>query len=189
MLTALFVVIATGSHSASAQTYPNPSAAETDKWRQLGECRDPWVTRAVSFSRGLTNGVAGLGDYGECNPANYNNGQWSSYDQLYKAVQAARYAIGHEGLYWDKMVLPNGNTAIYLSDKNGKVIDGRVFAGVRASSGSTAAEGAATVVAQSGGKLQIASLVGTIAISTGSVRFTDAKKFIKLGENCYLVIK
>ena len=48
------------------------------------QCRDPWVSQAVSQVMGRA--AQGQGDTGECSPSNYNNGQWSSYQQLVSAV-------------------------------------------------------------------------------------------------------
>lgn len=51
-----------------------------------GQCRDPWVTQAVTAVQGRE--PAGQGELGECNIKLYGGGQWSSYDDLMNKVRA-----------------------------------------------------------------------------------------------------
>lgn len=49
-----------------------------------GNCRDPWVTRAIKETIGRDPN--GSGDTGECNYMNYGNGHWSDYEDLKRKV-------------------------------------------------------------------------------------------------------
>ena len=53
---------------------------------QAGNCRDPWVTRAVT----QVTGHAPNGSYesGDCSITNYGGGHWSSYPDLVNKVRA-----------------------------------------------------------------------------------------------------
>lgn len=86
--TILFSVIASGilitTSAAIANAQPNPSDAETNQWRQRGPCRDPWISKAVSEYQGRA--ARGIGDFQECSPALYANGNWNSYAELYRGV-------------------------------------------------------------------------------------------------------
>lgn len=52
-----------------------------------GQCRDPWVTQAVTAVQ--SRAPIGAGDSGECNTKLYGNGRWSSYADLLAKVRAA----------------------------------------------------------------------------------------------------
>jgi len=69
---------------AAGNAQQNPSDAETNQWRQRGPCRDPWVSKAVSDYQGRP--ARGIGDFQECSPALYANGNWKSYAELYQGV-------------------------------------------------------------------------------------------------------
>jgi len=53
------------------------------------QCRDPWVSQAVS--QVMARAARGQGDTGECYIGNYGGGQWSSYGDLVNKVQAHFY--------------------------------------------------------------------------------------------------
>lgn len=59
--------------------YPNPAEA--------GQCRDPWVTRAVTQVMGRA--PIGAGDTGECATTRYGGGHWSGYEDLVNKVKVA----------------------------------------------------------------------------------------------------
>ena len=52
-----------------------------------GNCRDPWVTKAVTQVQGRTPN--GSGDSGECDYRRYGGGKWSTYDDLVGKVRTA----------------------------------------------------------------------------------------------------
>lgn len=82
---AVSTILALSSATANAQR-PNPSDQSVANARRNGPCRDPWITIAIWDLVGGTRQPAGVGDLGECNYMLYNGGSWSSYDQLYRAV-------------------------------------------------------------------------------------------------------
>ena len=51
-----------------------------------GQCRDPWVTRAVEQVTGHV--PSGSYESGDCNIYNYGGGHWSSYPDLVNKVRA-----------------------------------------------------------------------------------------------------
>ena len=70
-----------GAVTAAAQV-ANPSPAETDAARARRICGDAWVTLALEQAWGRA-------DPWLCNIRLYNNGSWSSYNQLLNAVRAS----------------------------------------------------------------------------------------------------
>lgn len=52
-----------------------------------GQCRDPWVTKAVQQVTG--HQPNGSGDNGECDYRRYGGGQWTTYDDLLTKVRTA----------------------------------------------------------------------------------------------------
>lgn len=50
-----------------------------------GNCRDPWVTKAVTQIQGRSPN--GSGDNGECDYRRYGGGKWNSYDDLVAKVR------------------------------------------------------------------------------------------------------
>jgi len=49
------------------------------------QCADPWVTQSVKAVKGS---ISGTGAAGDCNPANYGGGHWTTYADLLSKVQA-----------------------------------------------------------------------------------------------------
>src|ERR1700694_4171536 len=96
------------SGSAFAQANPleaetqNPSVVETQRWRAIGPCRDPWISKAVSIAKSTGPGpvrtpgrATGQKDSGECNPAlYYHAGHWDNYAQLLGSVLHYRVCSG-----------------------------------------------------------------------------------------------
>lgn len=66
----------------STHAYPGAAPAAA-----AGQCRDPWVTKAVQQVTGRA--ANGSGESGECNIRRYGGGQWSSYDDLVGKVRIA----------------------------------------------------------------------------------------------------
>lgn len=116
----------------SAQYRPNPTQQQTDEWRRKGPCRDPWVSMAITQATGGTRYANGYGDYAECDPKWYNNGSWSSYDELYKAVEEAQRSWWQAGYEWKTSFLSNNRVGFYMADRNdrGGVVDGVLLKGV-----------------------------------------------------------
>lgn len=72
--------------SASASIIPDTNA-------YAGQCRDPWVTRAVTQVTGRQ--PSGSGDSGDCDYRRYGGGRWTTYDDLVGKVRAeyARHSL------------------------------------------------------------------------------------------------
>src|SRR5437667_1490804 len=101
--TMFFSIIAAGillslsSVTANAQI-PNPSAQRVADATAKGPCRDPWITLAIWAKVGGTRQPNGVGDLQECSPALYHGGSWSSYDQLYSAVDQTLSGLNSAGI-------------------------------------------------------------------------------------------
>lgn len=78
-------------------------------------CRDPWITIAINELYGGTGKINGIGDFGECNIYWYNNGSWSNYAELYRAVKQAFDNQRAAGLVITKQTVGNGNYKITTS--------------------------------------------------------------------------
>lgn len=75
----MLVVLVSGFSAFSAQAQTQPSAAETEAFKNQ-PCSDPWINYAyaVEFYRS----PVGEGTSGECNVTLYRDGKWSSYKEL-----------------------------------------------------------------------------------------------------------
>jgi len=58
-------------------------------------CRDPWITSA--YSQLYHRAPQGSGDSGECNPALYGGGHWSSFPDLENKVRASKATRAPQG--------------------------------------------------------------------------------------------
>ena len=112
------VLLSLSSAIANAQK-PNPSAAETQQWRQRGPCGDPWVSKAVTEYKGS---VAGVGNYGDCETTKYNNGSWSSYDDLYRGLQIAQGNMRSAGVSISMTSLGGDQRKITIDAGGGYVV-------------------------------------------------------------------
>jgi hypothetical protein len=112
------ILMSLTSASANAQR-PNPSAAETQQWRQRGPCGDPWVSKAVTEFKG---NVGGIGNYGDCQTTLYNNGSWSSYDELSRAVQTAQGNLRNAGVSISMTSLGSEQRKITINGGGGFVV-------------------------------------------------------------------
>lgn len=74
----------------------NPSPQQNDAWRQRGPCNDPWINMAFYA---LNSKPQGKGDQGQCDPVFYRAGSWSSYPELYFAVNQAINGIKTVGVF------------------------------------------------------------------------------------------
>ncbi len=106
------------SAAASAQLPQSVVQQLTPKYQFGGPnfvCRDPWITIAINERYGGTGKIQGIGDYGECNQYRYNNGSWSTYAELYRAVNTAFNNQAAAGLIITKQNLANGTVKITTS--------------------------------------------------------------------------
>lgn len=112
-LIATAIVMSFSSSIANAQS--NPSDYETNQWRQVGPCSDPWISKAVyEFKQ---RAAAGVGDFGECSPALYANGHWNNYAELLKGVMRSLGAFNSNRVTFAKDAPVNGAVIIKtLSD-------------------------------------------------------------------------
>jgi hypothetical protein len=106
--------------SLSANANAQMSQANVDqmaaKARQAGPCRDPWITVAFWDLTGSTRNPAGIGDLGECNTMLYG-GSWSSYADLYRAVQTTLRSLSAAGA--SITASRSGNTMNIVTDAGG----------------------------------------------------------------------
>jgi hypothetical protein len=84
-----------------------------NKVRAAGVCKDPWITQAFKEVKG--SGPAGWGLTNECTIKLYNNGSWSSYNQLRDAVRAYHNSIRVTPILFVPVYKPGVNTT---TDKN-----------------------------------------------------------------------
>lgn len=152
------------SATANAQRHrQNPSDQFVADARRRGPCRDPWITIAIwDFNGGMSN-PQGVADAGECDP-NLYGGSWSSYDQLYKAVEPTIRYLRSTGRSFK--VLSDGRvggTTSVLMLSNGFVTSQQVI-----SNNLITSDGAsiARVVSQGGGNVM--SNAGGNVLSDGS---------------------
>lgn len=150
-----------------AQTYPNPTQQETNEWRTKGPCSDPWVSKAVSQANASVRlAHSSNGSDGECDVSQYNNGSWSSYDQLRKAVDKRRDELSSMGVYYDSYKISNlGKALLFLENGTSKIIAaslvgndgasliGNDSAGIKTIINRLVAAGGGNLVAAGGGNL------------------------------------
>src|ERR1051326_2588233 len=150
--------------AANAQR-PNPADQQVANARRNGPCRDPWITIAIWDNNGGTTNPQGVADAGECDPNLYGGwGSWSSYDQLYKAVEPTIRSLHNNGYSFaivsDGRV--GGSTSVLLL-QNGTVTSQQVISNSLLSSDSA---GIARVVAQGGGNV-VAQGGGNVLTNNG----------------------
>ena len=113
----LFTVLATGflmsfsAVTANAQLPQKSVDSLVPKARSQGPCSDPWVTIAIWDIYASTRAINGVGKYGDCDTQRYNNGSWSSYNELYQGVKTAFNNMSGN-VTTSKTALPNGNVKI-----------------------------------------------------------------------------
>lgn len=171
--------------SAAAQAQGNPSQQDTERYRGK-PCRDPWINLAFRDSGGAQ--PVGAGDLGECSPALYNGGSWSSYAELLGAVRGARSAVAGQGLAWKFVQNADNKSDVRV----GLISGGNVIAVgggnvIAVGGGNVVAPGGANVIAVGGGNL---NSLPKIEVSRGGYSvMSGAKKVVKLGNNSTLVIR
>jgi len=166
------ILLSLSSATANAQK-PNPSAAETQQWRQRGPCGDPWVSKAVTEYKGS---VAGVGNYGDCETTKYSNGSWSSYDDLYRGVQTAQGNMRNAGVSITMTPLGNDRRKITIDAGGGYVVTQTVKL-IGNAGGLLLTSDGASVIASGGGNFS--------GMST-----TDGnEKRVKLGKSVLIIRK
>lgn len=170
--------ILTFAGAATAQ-HPNPSEAETNKMRREGTCADPWVSLAVaSVNAGTRHAHTSNGTDGECDVSQYNNGQWSSYDQLRRAAEAKQSEMRSFGDYYESYsILGTGKLLAAMARDNKPVVltlNGSLVGNDGASAlpiiAKMVAAGGGNMVAAGGGNLKALLLSsGMVAAGGGNV--------------------
>ena len=162
------VLISLSSATAYAQ-YSNPTPQQTQHWREVGPCRDPWVSSAVTNYKGVVNGV---GNFGECNAQMYNNGSWNSYQELFDGVKTA-FQNMRGNVTISKTTMGNGNFKI-VTDGGSGFVETKM---ITSDGASVITNDGATVIASGGGNFS--------GMST-----TDGnEKRIKLGKSVLIIKK
>lgn len=166
--------------SASAQTYQNPSAQETESARRSGPCRDPWISIALVRVAGKT--PQGVADLGDCNYKLYNGGSWNSYNQLAQAVKLTQTRMAKANVGYQ---LSRSNGTAVLNLYYGSDVVGTLS--LRTSGGSEA-----TVVRSTGYDVMVVAPQN----SRGDVLFMPClpgtglsdRVFINLGPNALMLL-
>lgn len=190
-LMTIFLVL--GFIGIAAQTglaqLPNPSQQDTNEWRSKGTCNDPWVSKAVSqVNASVRLAHTSNGSDGECDVSQYNNGQWGSFDQLWKAVDKRRGEMRAMGVYYDSYKVSGaGKVNFLLEEGNNRIIAaalvgndgaslvaagggnliGNDSAGIKAVINKLVAAGGGNLVAAGGGNLVNILKANGAALPTG----------------------
>ena len=129
------------------------------------QCRDPWINNAYKDVAGRSP----VGEYegGECNIKLYNNGSWSSYDELKGLVRELK----DSGTKIGYAALNNGNTAMAASGNGitGIAVLNRSGNVIAAGGGNVVAAGGGNVIAADGG-----NFAGQISRNTPGFSFTSS---------------
>jgi hypothetical protein len=153
-------------------------------------CRDPWITSA--YSQLYHRAPQGSGDSGECNPALYGGGHWSSFPDLENKIRlskgqfnagssgSVRLTVDRQGGLRDQngrlLVAPgqflisvkNGNGTQMIAPRPGQTIlvpPGVIAAG----GGNVIAAGGGNVIAAGGGNVIAAGGGNVIAAGGGNM--------------------
>ena len=144
------------------------------KARQAGPCRDPWITVAFWDVTGSTRNPAGIGDLGECNAMLYG-GSWSSYADLYRAVQTTLRSLSSAGA--SITATRSGNTMRIVTDLGGGFRAEQVVKIISNDGASLISNDGASIVAQGAGNFS------GMATTEGNTRR------VKLGKSVLAVTK
>lgn len=129
---------------------PNPSQQDTNEWRNKKICNDPWVSKAVAIvNASVRDAHTSNGTDGECEVAQYNGGQWGSFDQLYKAVDKRRGELNLMRISYRSFRSPTAGNFLFTLENN-KIA---VAALVGNDGASLVAAGGGNLVAAGGGNL------------------------------------
>ncbi len=163
---------------ANAQR-PNPSDRLVAQARSQGPCRDPWITIAIWEKFASTRQPAGRGDEGECKPALYNGGSWSSYNGLYNAVDQTLSRLQEGSVNFEANRQSNGQTIVRLRES-----------GVERDKWLISQDGS-SLVSHDGGSI-VAQGGGNIILNGGGnrhVQSTATEKRIDLGRSVLIIRK
>jgi len=166
------ILLSVSSATAHAQK-ANPSAAETQQWRQKGPCGDPWVSKAVTEYKGS---VAGVGNYGDCETTKYNNGSWISYDDLYRGVQTAQSNMRNAGVSISMTSL-GGDQRVITTDPGGGFVCKQTVKILVNGGGSLIGLDGSTLIASGAGNF------GVLSTTDGN------EKKVKLGKSVLIIRK
>jgi hypothetical protein len=161
----------------------NPSPQDTQNARN-NPCADPWVSLAVSISKGPTNGVpgraAGSGNADECYVGLYNNGHWNTFAELVGSVRATRDALASQNL---RMEMRGHVPVLAVIDMN------RLVAGLNPSQ--LVATGGGNIIAAGAGNLVATGGGNVIAAGAGNyhVMSVDTKCEVKLPGGMMIKVK
>lgn len=148
------------------------------------QCRDAWVTDAI---RSVHNRVPnGAGEAGECNVKLYNNGSWSSKNELIGHVRTVNSALYKERLNFGVFKLKNNSFDTGLVNASNRIVASG-GGNITAQQASMVASGGGNIVASGGGNL-IGNDVGTMSVTSNRALMSGAKKTIALG-NSMIVIR
>ena len=129
-----------------------------------GQCRDPWVTQAITQITG--HAPRGAGESLDCNYKLYGGGSWSSYPDLVNKVRAS---------YRDPMpsagIAPGANGATIAGGARAGIAGGATVNGsglVAAGGGNLVAAGGGNLVAAGGGNAVSAGGANLVAAGGGN---------------------
>jgi hypothetical protein len=182
---AVGVLFASSAAIATAQI-PNPPPRDVERVRQEGPCRDPWIT--IAIEAGYSRRPKGVGDWNECSPALYNNGSWSSYDQLYRAIVQSLNGLSQNGITF--RMDPPSRGAVKLSIQvNGAQIGSGTVAVVSQGGGNVVASGGGNLITSDGAGI-ISHDGGTFVVGGYSLQsVSNACKKVPIGGGKYFVVR
>jgi hypothetical protein len=176
------ILLSMSSVTVSAQHY---NQAHVDSLvaiaRAKGPCRDPWITIAIWDKVGSTRDPNGIGDFNECSPALYNGGSWSSYAELYRAVDQTLSSLSSAGITF-KMSSPVNGTVKLETDVNGVSIGSGTVRIISHDAGSLLTSDGAGLLSHDGGGFVVVG--GYFIKSIG-----DACKKIPISGGRYFVVR
>ena len=184
------ILLSLSAVTANAQI-PNPSAQRVADASAKGPCRDPWITLAIWAKTGGTRQPNGVGDLQECSPALYNGGSWSSYDQLYRAVDQTLSGLNSAGITFSMSSPVNGVVTLKTLVNGVAIGSGTVRVGqiLGNSSSGVVAQGAGNIISQGGSGL-VSNSGGTFVVGAYALNsIGDACKKVSIGGGKYFVLR
>jgi hypothetical protein len=121
-----------------------------------------------------TRQPAGIGDLGECNPALYNGGSWSSYGELYRGVKTALNNMSSANVTITKTSNGDGTVKI-VTDAGGSYKWTQTVKVVSHDGGTLISQDGAGIILNGGGNY--------------TVQTTSIAKRINLGKSVFVVNK
>ena len=192
----MLAILVGGFSVMSAQAQQQPSSAETEAFRNK-PCSDPWINfaYAVEFYRS----PVGEGTSGECAPALYRDGSWSSYKELRDDI------VKVHGDYTGKLKLVSNGTNYDLIFKD---FDQTLRVGIVGSNaGALISKDGGSLIATNGAKFVLSGNRNNVLSAGGgnvingngstlinastsyNVQSAGAKKVIKLKNGVTVVIR